>query len=90
MNKFQWINELVCKHEIKCTPERFNETLETYELADNGYIYISGFDAINIAHMNGRPVTSGLNKGYYRLINDGSRSALIDLRESVNEKRTNK
>ena len=86
MNKFRWVNELVCKYEIKCTPKQFDETIKTYDLADNGYIYISGFDAVNIAHQNGKPVTSGLNKGYYRLINDGSRSALIDLRESVNEK----
>ena len=82
MNKFQWINELVRKHEIKCTPERFNETLETYELADNGYIYISGFDAVNIAHQNGKPVTSRLEDGSYRLISDGRRSALVDLRRT--------
>lgn len=83
MNKFHWVNELVRKHEIKCTPERFNETLETYELADNGYIYISGFDAVNIAHQNGKPVTSRLEDGSYRLISDGNRSALVDLRRTI-------
>ena len=81
VNKYQWIIDLVRKHEIKCTPKQFIEAVETYELADNGYLYISGFDAINIAHLNGRPVSDGLENGYYRLINDGKRSALIDLRE---------
>ena len=83
MNKFQWVHELVRKYEIKCTPKQFVETLETYELADNGYIYISGFDAVNIAHQNGKPVTSRLEDGSYRLISDGSRSALVDLRRTI-------
>src|SRR5699024_5655950 len=85
MNKFHWVSELVCKYEIKCTPKQFDETLKIYELADNGYIYISGFDAIHIAHMNGRPVSSGLDNGYYRLINDGSRRALINFRKTIDK-----
>ena len=83
MNKFDWVVDTVRKHELKCTIKQFDETLKTYELADNGYIYISGFDAVNIAHQNGKPVTSRLEDGSYRLISDGSRSALVDLRRTI-------
>ena len=83
MNKFDWVVDTVRKHELKCTVKQFDETLKTYELADNGYIYISGFDAVNIAHQNGKPVTSRLEDGSYRLISDGSRSALVDLRRTI-------
>ena len=83
MNKFDWVVDTVRKHELKCTAKQFDETLKTYELADNGYIYISGFDAVNIAHQNGKPVTSRLEDGSYRLISDGSRSALVDLRRTI-------
>lgn len=83
MNKFDWVVDTVRKHELKCTIKQFDETLKTYELADNGYIYISGFDAVNIAHQNGKPVTSRLEDGSYRLISDGSRSALVDLRRMI-------
>lgn len=83
MSKFDWVVDTVRKHELKCTIKQFDETLKTYELADNGYIYISGFDAVNIAHQNGKPVTSRLEDGSYRLISDGSRSALVDLRRMI-------
>lgn len=83
MNKFDWVVDTVLNHELKCTAKQFDETLKTYELADNGYIYISGFDAVNIAQQNGKPVASRLEDGSYRLISDGSRSALIDLRRVV-------
>ena len=83
MNKFDWVVDTVRIHELKCTVKQFDETLKTYELADNGYIYISGFDAVNIAHQNGKPVTSRLEDGSYRLISDGSRSALVDLRRTI-------
>ena len=83
MNKFDWVVDTVRKHELKCTVKQFDETLKTYELADNGYIYISGFEAVNIAHQNGKPVTSRLEDGSYRLISDGSRSALVDLRRTI-------
>lgn len=82
MNKFEWVNNLVRKHELVCTSNQFDSTLKTYELADNGYIYISGFDAIHIAHCNGKPVSNRLEDGSYRLISDGSRSALVDLRKT--------
>lgn len=82
MSAYSWVNDTVDKYEIKCTVDQFDQTLEAYELADNGYIYISGFDAVNIAHMNGKPVTSRLESGQYRLISDGSRAALIDLKQS--------
>ena len=83
MSKFDWVVDTVRKHELKCTIKQFDETLKTYELADNGYIYISGFDAVNIAHQNGKPVTSRLEDGSYRLISDGSRSALVDLSRMI-------
>ena len=83
MNKFDWVVDTVRNHELKCTVKQFDETLKTYELADNGYIYISGFDAVNIAHQNGNPVTSRLEDGSYRLISDGKRSALVDLRRTI-------
>lgn len=83
MSKFDWVVDTVQNHELKCTVKQFDETLKTYELADNGYIYISGFDAVNIAHQNGKPVTSRLEDGSYRLISDGSRSALVDLRRMI-------
>ena len=83
MNKFDWVVDTVRSHELKCTVKQFDETLKTYELADNGYIYISGFDAVNIAHQNGKPVTSRLEDGSYRLISDGRRSALVDLRRTI-------
>ena len=83
MNKFDWVVDTVRKHELKCTIKQFDETLKTYELADNGYIYISGFDAVNIAHQNGKHVISRLEDGSYRLISDGSRSALVDLRRMI-------
>lgn len=83
MSKFDWVVDTVRRHELKCTIKQFDETLKTYELADNGYIYISGFDAVNIAHQNGKPVTSRLEDGSYRLISDGSRSALVDLRRMI-------
>ena len=83
MSKFDWVVDTVLNHELKCTVKQFDETLKTYELADNGYIYISGFDAVNIAHQNGKPVTSRLEDGSYRLISDGSRSALVDLRRMI-------
>ena len=83
MSKFDWVVDTVRKHELKCTIKQFDETLKTYELADNGYIYISGFDAVNIAHQNGKHVISRLEDGSYRLISDGSRSALVDLRRMI-------